>query len=79
MLLLLLLASSAAHFANTLTFLSSAKPQPKESISTLRTPKRNAEKLSSRAKFTIDWLLHIAEREGGGGGQWSWWLLGGHN
>lgn len=79
LLLLLLLASSAAHSANTLTFLSIAKPHPKESISTLRTPKRNAEKLSGRAKFTIDWLLHITETERGRGGQRSQELLDGLN
>lgn len=76
---LLLLASSAARSANTLTFRSSAKPQPKESISMLRTPKRSAEKLSDRAKFTIDWLLPIGERKGGGGGQRTCEVLGGLN
>lgn len=80
---LLLLASSEAHSANTLTFFSNAKPWPKEPISTLRTPKRSAEKLSGRAKFPIDWLLHITEteteREVGGGGQMGRELLGGLN
>lgn len=63
MALLLLLASSAAPSVNTLTFRSSAKPQPKESISMLRTPKRSAGKLSGWAKVTIDWLLASWERE----------------
>ncbi len=38
-----LLTSSATHFVNTLTFLSSVKLQPEESISTLRTLKGSAE------------------------------------
>lgn len=62
MLLLLLLASSVAPTANTLTFLSGAKSRPKESISTQKTPRSIAEKLSGRAKFAIDWLFHITER-----------------
>lgn len=54
LLLLLLLASSAAHSENTLTFLSGAKPWPRECISMLRTPERCTQKLSGRLTLMIN-------------------------
>lgn len=57
------------------TFMSSPEPRPKESASTLRTPKRRREKLSNRVKFTIDWLLQITQEGGSEGEGWRSWKL----
>ena len=51
--------------SHTHTHISLRSAKPKESNSMLRTPKRNAEKLSDRVKLTIDWLLPQRERLSG--------------